>query len=82
MLLKRNNRDLTALINGLTISALSAAIMFGAVGMYRLTSSHPQSQRTANEENMEKAFDVKVAIESLNIQGEQHTYVVPISFTK
>ena len=55
MLLKRNKRDLTALINGLTISALSAAIMFGAVGMYRLTSSPTHSQRAANEENVEKA---------------------------
>ena len=41
-----------------------------------------ESKKVINEVNMEKAFDVKVAIESLNIQGEQHTYVVPVSFTK
>ena len=31
---------------------------------------------------MKKAFDVKVAIESIHIEDEQHTYVVPISFAR
>ena len=31
---------------------------------------------------MKKAFDIKVAIESINIQNEKYTYVVPVSFTK
>ena len=31
---------------------------------------------------MKKAFDVKVAIESIDIEDEKHTYVIPISFAR
>lgn len=41
-----------------------------------------ESKEVINEANMKKAFDVNVAIESLEVGGEKHTYVVPISFTK
>lgn len=40
------------------------------------------SKKVINEINMKKAFDVKVAIESIHIEDEQHTYVVPISFAR
>lgn len=40
------------------------------------------SKEIINEANMKKAFDVRVAIESFHIEGEKHTYVVPISFQK
>ena len=41
-----------------------------------------ESKQVINEANMKKAFDVKVAIESINIENEKYTYVVPVSFTK
>ncbi len=39
-----------------------------------------ESKEVINEINMKKAFDVKVAIESIDIKQEKYTYVVPISF--
>lgn len=41
-----------------------------------------ESKEVINEVNMKKAFDVKVAIESIHVDNEKYTYVVPISFVK
>lgn len=41
-----------------------------------------ESKEVINEANMQKAFDVRVAIESMQVENEKYTYVVPISFVK
>ena len=40
------------------------------------------SKEVISEVNMKRAFDVNVAIQSVDIENEKYTYVVPISFEK
>lgn len=41
-----------------------------------------ESKEVINKMNMKKAFGVRVAIESIHIEDQKHTYVVPISFAR
>lgn len=50
MTTKNKTRDIGALKNGFLISALSACVMLGAVGAYRLTSSNKDNRNAVSQE--------------------------------
>jgi len=54
---KNKTRDMGAFKNGMLISALSACIMLGAVGTYRLTSADKSPRKASQSEPLESDQD-------------------------